>query len=170
MLVSGDVGRHGIAVLSVREGIAFETPLQSDCAPLTPLVAALFDAEVDVHCLRDTTRGGLASALNEIALDGGVSLVVDEAAVPLDEEVTGACELLGLDPLYVACEGRMVAFVPEPQAEAALEAMRRHPLGAGAARIGRVTEGPAGRVSLRTRLGGQRLLDLLSGEQLPRIC
>lgn len=170
VLVSGDVGRHGIAVLSVREGIAFETPLQSDCAPLTPLVAALFDAEVDVHCLRDTTRGGLASALNEIALDGGVSLVVDEAAVPLDEEVTGACELLGLDPLYVACEGRMVAFVPESQADAALEAMRRHPLGAAAARIGRVTHGPAGMVSLRTRFGGQRLLDLLSGEQLPRIC
>ena len=170
VLVSGDVGRHGIAVLSVREGIAFETPVQSDCAPLTPLVAALFEAGVDVHCLRDTTRGGLASALNEIALDGAVSLVVDESAVPVDEAVEGACELLGLDPLYVACEGRMVAFVPEPQVDAALEAMRRHPLGAGAARIGRVTQGPAGMVSLRTRLGGQRLLDLLSGEQLPRIC
>ncbi|MBN1210626.1 MAG: hydrogenase expression/formation protein HypE [Myxococcaceae bacterium] len=170
VLVSGDVGRHGIAVLSVREGIAFETPVQSDCAPLAPLVAALFEAAVDVHCLRDATRGGLASALNEIALDGGVSLAVDESAVPVDEAVAGACELLGLDPLYVACEGRMVAFVPAPQADAALEAMRRHPLGAGAARIGRVTEGPAGKVSLRTRLGGQRLLDLLSGEQLPRIC
>jgi hydrogenase expression/formation protein HypE len=170
VLVSGDIGRHGIAVLSVREGIAFETPVQSDCAPLTPLVAALFEAAVDVHCLRDTTRGGLASALNEIALDSGVSLVVDESEVPVDEAVAGPCELLGLDPLYVACEGRMVAFVPEPQADAALEAMRRHPLGTGAARIGRVTQGPAGMVSLRTRLGGQRLLDLLSGEQLPRIC
>jgi hydrogenase expression/formation protein HypE len=170
VLVSGDVGRHGIAVLSVREGIAFETPVQSDCAQLTPLVETLFEAEVDVHCLRDTTRGGLASALNEIALDGGVSLVVDEAAVPVDEDVMGPCELLGLDPLYVACEGRMVAFVPESQAEAALKAMRRHPLGTGAARIGRVTDGPAGMVSLRTRFGGQRLLDLLSGEQLPRIC
>jgi hydrogenase expression/formation protein HypE len=170
MLISGDVGRHGIAVLSVREGIAFETSVLSDCAPLTPLVEALFGAEVDVHCLRDTTRGGLASALNEIALDAGVGLEVDELAVPVDEAVAGACELLGLDPLYVACEGRMVAFVPESQAGAALEAMRRHPLGAGAARIGRVTEGPAGMVSLRTRLGGQRLLDLLSGEQLPRIC
>jgi hydrogenase expression/formation protein HypE len=170
VLLSGDVGRHGIAVLSVREGIAFETPLQSDCAPLTPLVEALFEAAVDVHCLRDTTRGGLASALNEIALDGEVSLVVDESSVPVDEEVTGACELLGLDPLYVACEGRLVAFVPEAQANAALEALRRHPLGARAARIGRVTRGLAGTVSLRTRLGGQRLLDLLSGEQLPRIC
>jgi hydrogenase expression/formation protein HypE len=170
VLVSGDVGRHGIAVLSVREGIAFETPVQSDCAPLTPLVEALFAAEVEVHCLRDTTRGGLASALNEIALDGGVSLVVDESAVPVEEAVAGACELLGLDPLYVACEGRMVAFVPEPQADAALEAMRRHPLGAGATRIGHVTQGPAGMVSLRTSLGGQRLLDLLSGEQFPRIC
>lgn len=170
VLVSGDVGRHGIAVLSMREGIAFETSVQSDCAPLTPLVVALFEADVDVHCLRDTTRGGLASALNEIALDGGVGLMLDESAVPVDEAVAGACELLGLDPLYVACEGRMVAFVPEPQADAALGAMRRHPLGAGAACIGRVTDGPAGMVSLRTRLGGQRLLELLSGEQLPRIC
>ncbi|WP_224246312.1 hydrogenase expression/formation protein HypE [Hyalangium gracile] len=170
VLVSGDVGRHGIAVLSVREGIAFETPIQSDCAPLTPLVEALFDAGVDVHCLRDTTRGGLASALNEIALDGGVGLVLEESAVPVDEGVEGACELLGLDPLYVACEGRMVAFVPAPQAEAALKALRGHPLGAGAARIGRVTEAHPGQVSLRTRLGGHRLLDLLSGEQLPRIC
>jgi hydrogenase expression/formation protein HypE len=170
VLVSGDVGRHGIAVLSVREGLAFETPVVSDCASLAPLVAALFEAGVEVHCLRDTTRGGLATALNEIALDAGVGLVVDEPAVPVDECVAGACELLGLDPLYVACEGRMVAFVPEPQAELALEVLCRHPLGAGAARIGRVTEGPAGMVSLRTRLGGQRLLDLLSGEQLPRIC
>lgn len=170
VLVSGDVGRHGIAVLSVREGLAFETPIQSDCAPLTPLVEALFNAEVDVHALRDTTRGGLASALNELALDGGVGVLLEEAAVPVNEAVSGACELLGLDPLYVACEGRMVAFVPEPQAEMALEALRRHPLGAAAARIGRVTEGPVGRVSLHTRLGGHRLLDLLSGEQLPRIC
>jgi hydrogenase expression/formation protein HypE len=170
VLVSGDVGRHGIAVLSVREGIAFETEVQSDCAPLTPLVAAVLEAGVDVHCLRDTTRGGLAAALNEIALDSGLGVIVDETAVPVDEAVAGACELLGLDPLYVACEGRMVLFVPEPQAEVALEALRRHPLGAGASIIGRVTEGPAGVVSLRTRLGGQRLLDLLSGEQLPRIC
>lgn len=170
VLVSGDVGRHGIAVLSVREGIAFETPIQSDCAPLTPLVTALFEAGVEVHCLRDTTRGGLASALNEIALDGGVSLVVDEPQVPVEEAVAGACELLGLDPFYVACEGRMVAFVPGPQEDRALEALRAHPLGRGAARIGQVLQGPAGMVSLRSRLGGTRLLDLLSGEQLPRIC
>ncbi|KFE67069.1 hydrogenase expression/formation protein HypE [Hyalangium minutum] len=170
VLVSGDVGQHGIAVLSVREGLAFETPVQSDCSPLTPLVEALFSAGVDVHALRDTTRGGLASALNELALDGGVSVLLEETSVPVNEAVSGACELLGLDPLYVACEGRMVAFVPEPQAEVALAALRGHPLGVAAARIGRVTEGPAGRVSLRTRLGGHRLLDLLSGEQLPRIC
>ncbi|KFA89421.1 hydrogenase expression/formation protein HypE [Archangium violaceum] len=170
VLVSGDVGRHGIAVLSVREGLAFETPVASDCASLAPLVAALLEAGVEVHCLRDTTRGGLATALNEIALDAGVGLEVDEPAVPVDESVAGACELLGLDPLYVACEGRMVVFVPEPQAERAREVLCRHPLGAVAARIGRVTEGPRGMVSLRTRLGGQRLLDLLSGEQLPRIC
>jgi hydrogenase expression/formation protein HypE len=170
VLVSGDVGRHGIAVLSVREGLAFETAVRSDCAPLSPLVEALLGAGVEVRCLRDATRGGLATALNEIALEAGVGLTVEEAAVPVAEAVAGACELLGLDPLYVACEGRMVAFVPEPQAALALEVLRRHPLGAGAARIGQVTEGPAGQVSLRTRLGGQRLLDLLSGEQLPRIC
>jgi hydrogenase expression/formation protein HypE len=170
VLVSGDVGRHGIAVLSVREGLTFDSPVVSDCASLAPLVEALLEAGVEVHCLRDTTRGGLATALNEIALDAGVGLVVDEPAVPVDASVAGACELLGLDPLYVACEGRMVVFVPERQAERALEVLVRHPLGAGAARIGRVTEGPAGLVSLRTRLGGQRLLDLLSGEQLPRIC
>ncbi|HSP78678.1 MAG TPA: hydrogenase expression/formation protein HypE, partial [Myxococcaceae bacterium] len=131
VLVSGDVGRHGIAVLSVREGLAFETPVHSDCAPLAPLVEALLEAGVEVHCLRDTTRGGLATALNEVALEAGVGLVVEEPAVPVDEAVAGACELLGLDPLYVACEGRMVAFVPELQAEASLEVLRRQPLGAG---------------------------------------
>ena len=170
VLLSGDVGRHGIAVLSVREGLRFETPVASDCAPLAGLVAALLEGGVDVHCLRDPTRGGLATALNEIALDGGVALEVDEASVPVVDAVAGACELLGLDPLYVACEGRMVAFVPEADAARALGLLRAHPLGADATRIGQVTDGPAGLVALRTRLGARRLLDLLAGEQLPRIC
>jgi hydrogenase expression/formation protein HypE len=170
ILVSGDVGRHGIAVLSVREGIAFETAIESDCASVAPLAAALLDAELDVHCLRDPTRGGLASVLNEIALDAGVGVEVDERAVPVDDAVAGACELLGLDPLYVACEGRMVVFVSEGDAERALAALRGQSLGAGAARIGVVAEARPGTVTLRTRLGSRRLLDLLSGEQLPRIC
>jgi hydrogenase expression/formation protein HypE len=170
IIVSGDVGRHGIAVLSQREGLAFETPIASDCAPLWPLVEALIAAGVEIHCLRDPTRGGLATALNEIALDGGVAIEVEEAAIPVHDAVAVACELLGLDPLYVACEGRLVAFVAPDDAEGALKALRDHPLGRGAAVIGRVTEGASGLVTLRTRLGGGRLLDLLSGEQLPRIC
>jgi hydrogenase expression/formation protein HypE len=170
VLLSGDVGRHGIAVLSVREGLAFETPVASDCAPLSGLVAALVEAGVDTHCLRDPTRGGLAAALNEIATAAGVGVELHEAAVPVADGVAGACELLGLDPLYVACEGRLVAFVAPAAAEHALTVLRRHPLGAGAARVGQVTDGPAGTVSLVTRVGTRRLLDLLSGEQLPRIC
>jgi hydrogenase expression/formation protein HypE len=170
VLVSGDVGRHGIAVLSVREGLAFETPVESDCAPLTSLVQALLAAGIPLHCLRDATRGGLATVLNEIAVDGAVAVEVAETSIPVTDEVAGACELLGLDPLYVACEGRMVAFLPEAEADRALAILRAHPAGLGASRIGRVDEGPEGMVTMKTRLGGRRLLDLLSGEQLPRIC
>jgi hydrogenase expression/formation protein HypE len=170
VLVSGDVGRHGIAVLSVREGLAFETSVESDCGPLHHLVAALLEAGVAPRCLRDATRGGLASVLNEIAEDGKVGVHAEEAAIPVACGVEGACELLGLDPLYVACEGRMVAVVPEEDAERALGILRGCPGGEGAVRIGTVTaEGP-GTVVLRTRLGTRRILDLLSGEQLPRIC
>lgn len=167
VLVSGDVGRHGIAVMSVREGLAFEVPVLSDCGPIHHLAEALL-AEVDTHCLRDPTRGGLAAVLNEIALDAGVGIEVNERAVPLDEGVHSACEMLGLDPLYVACEGRLVAFVAGPEAPRALALLRSLPGGEGAAIIGRVHEGAA--VTLRTALGTPRLLDLLSGEQLPRIC
>ena len=170
VLVSGDLGRHGIAVMSVREGIRFETPVTSDCGPVHHLAAALLAAGLDVHCFRDPTRGGLASVLNEIAASAGVAIEADEAAIPVDEAVAAACEILGLDPLYVACEGRLVAFLPEAEVEQALEVLRAIPEGQGAARIGRVVEGPAGRVGLRTVLGTSRLLDLLSGEQLPRIC
>jgi len=170
VLLSGDVGRHGIAVLSVRDGLAFESPVESDCAPLDGLVAGLLDAGIDVHCLRDATRGGLATALNEIALDARVGVEVDEARVPICDGVAAACELLGLDPHYVACEGRMVAFVAADDAGRALDVLRGHALGAGAERIGTVTTESVGRVVLRTRVGTHRLLDLLSGEQLPRIC
>ncbi|WP_437955603.1 hydrogenase expression/formation protein HypE [Sorangium sp. So ce119] len=170
VLVSGDVGRHGIAVLSVREALAFEEPVESDCAPVAELTAALLESGVDVHCLRDPTRGGLAAVLNEIALDAGVHVEVEEAQIPVESAVLGACELLGLDPLYVACEGRLVAFLPEAEAERALASLRDHPLGRGAARIGRIVGEGRGSVVLRTRLGTRRTLDLLSGEQLPRIC
>ena len=170
VLVSGDLGRHGIAVMSVRAGIQFETPVTSDCGPVHQLAAALLAAGLDVHCLRDPTRGGLASVLNEIAASAGVAIEANEAAIPVDEAVSAACEILGLDPLYVACEGRLVAFLPEAEAQRAMAVLRDTPGGAGAALIGRVVAGPAGRVGLRTALGTSRLLDLLSGEQLPRIC
>ncbi len=170
VLVSGDLGRHGIAVMSVREGLAFESPVASDCGPVHHLVRALQDAGLDLHCLRDPTRGGLASVLNEIATSAGVAIEAVEAAVPVDEAVATACEILGLDPLYVACEGRLVVFLPGAQADRALAVLRSIPEGSGAANIGRVTQGPSGRVTVKTSLGTLRLLDLLSGEQLPRIC
>jgi hydrogenase expression/formation protein HypE len=170
VIVSGDLGRHGIAVMSVRDGLQFESPVASDCGPVHHLAAALLGAGLDIHCLRDPTRGGLASVLNEIAEAAGVAIQADERTVPVSEAVATACEILGLDPLYVACEGRLVVFLPAGEAERALEVLRASAEGAGAAVIGRVTEGPAGRVSLTTALGTSRLLDLLSGEQLPRIC
>ncbi len=170
ILVSGDLGRHGVAVLSVREGLAFETPILSDCAPIHHLAEALWTAGISVHCLRDPTRGGLGAVLNEIGLDGGLSLEVREQDIPVVPAVAAACELLGLDPLQVACEGRLVAFVPGTQAEAALAALHQLPEGRGAAIIGRVLDAGTVPVTLRTRLGTERILDLPSGEQLPRIC
>jgi hydrogenase expression/formation protein HypE len=170
ILVSGDLGRHGVAVLSVREGLAFEAPIKSDCAPIHLLAEALWAAGIQVHCLRDPTRGGLGAVLNEIALDSGLAIEVQERDIPVAEAVAAACELLGLDPLHVACEGRLVAFVPGPQAEAALAALRQQPDGQGAALIGRVLEPGPIPVTLRTRLGTDRILDLPTGEQLPRIC
>jgi hydrogenase expression/formation protein HypE len=170
VLLSGDLGRHGIAVMSVREGIAFETTVESDSAPLHQVVAALLEAGVEVHCLRDLTRGGLASALNELAMDAAVSFELVEDSIPVHPGVAGACELLGLDPLYVANEGRFIAVVSAASSGAALEVLRTHAPGEGAARIGEVSASDPGRVTLRGRIGGRRLLDLLSGEQLPRIC
>ncbi len=170
LILSGDLGRHGMAVMAVREGLEFQSAIESDSAPVHEPVLALIEAGVDVHCLRDVTRGGLASVLNEIASAAQVGVSVDEATVPVRDDVRAACEILGLDPLYVACEGRFAAFVPADQAEKALQAMRRHPVSAGAQRIGGVTADHPGAVHLRTLIGVERVLDLLSGEQLPRIC
>jgi hydrogenase expression/formation protein HypE len=170
LLLSGDLGRHGVAVMSVREGLGFEAAPESDCASLAGLVQAMLAAGAQLHCLRDLTRGGLAAATNEIALDRGLGMELDEAAIPVSEPVAGACELLGLDPLYVANEGRLIAMVSAAAAPGLLEIMRRHPAAAGAAAIGRVTAAHPGMVELRGRLGGNRIVDLLSGEQMPRIC
>jgi hydrogenase expression/formation protein HypE len=170
ILLSGDLGSHGLAVMSVREGLRFTGDIQSDSTPLHRAVADLMDSEADVHCLRDLTRGGLASALNELAAGANVGMTIEERLIPVRESVRGACELLGLDPLYVANEGRFVAFVPETHVEAALAAMRRHTAARQAIRIGTVTEENPPLVILQTVLGTHRILDMLSGEQLPRIC
>jgi len=170
ILLSGDLGRHGMAIMSVREGLRFEGALESDCAPLHELVEAMLATGADIHCLRDLTRGGLAAALNEIALDARVGIEIDESAIPVAEPVAAACELLGLDPLYVANEGRLVAFVPASAADKVFEAMRRHPAAVGPCRIGTVADTHVGTVELCGRFGGRRIVDLLSGEQMPRIC
>ncbi len=171
VLVSGSVAVHGMAIMSVREGLGFETELRSDSANLVPLVDRILqEGGSHVHVLRDPTRGGVASALCEIAARAGCGIVVEEAAVPVPEEVRGACEILGLDPLYVANEGKCLVVVAPEAADAVLAAMRAHPLGAEAARIGVVTEGADGRVMVRGALGAERLLQPMSGEQLPRIC
>jgi hydrogenase expression/formation protein HypE len=170
IVLSGDIGRHGMAIMAVREGLQFESAIESDCAPLADPVLALLAAGVEVHCLRDLTRGGLASALNEIAGAAAVAMTVEERQVPVREDVRGACEILGFDPMYVANEGRLVAFVPEAQAARAVEVLRRHPVSEAACVAGRVDEGPAGLVVVRSLLGATRILDMLTGEQLPRIC
>ena len=170
VIVSGDLGAHGVAILSVREGLEFDGAVASDTAPLWRPIEALLDAGVDVHCLRDLTRGGLASALNEIAATAQVSMTIDEAVIPITPVVRGACELLGLDPLYVANEGRFLAIVAAPHAARALDVLRNHEVSARAVVAGRVGDAAAGLVTLQSRIGGTRVLDLLSGEQLPRIC
>ncbi len=171
LLVNGDLGRHGMAIMAVREGLEFESAIESDSAPLNGLVQALLDAGIEIHCLRDLTRGGLASALNEIAGVAQVSLTIEEARIPVRDDVRAACEILGFDPLYVANEGRLVAFVAPQDAERALEILQAHPLGRGAAQIGSVNaEGRPGLVTLKSRIGASRIVDMMSGEQLPRIC
>lgn len=156
--------------MAVREGLEFETTLVSDCAAVTEPVQSLLAAEIEIHCLRDLTRGGLATALVEIAEAARLHVHLEEAAIPVQEEVRGACEILGLDPLYVANEGRFVCFVPSAQGEQALGILRKHPVAADARRIGEVRDDAAGLVSMRGALGTGRVLDMLSGEQLPRIC
>lgn len=171
VLLSGTIGDHGVAVLSQRESLAFETTIQSDTAALHTLVASLLaTAPGAVRALRDPTRGGLATTLNEIARQSGVGMRLQEAAIPVKPQVDAACELLGLDPLYVANEGKLVAIVAPEAADALLAALRAHPLGADAARIGVVTVDPHHFVQMDTRFGGRRVVDWLSGEQLPRIC
>jgi hydrogenase expression/formation protein HypE len=170
ILVSGTIGDHGIAIMSVREGIEFETVLESDTAPLNGLTEAILQACPATRCMRDPTRGGLSSALNELAAASGVGVELDETALPLRTEVRGACEMLGLDPLYVANEGKLIAVVPPEDAGRVLDAMRRHPLGRNSAELGTVVAEHTGMVILRSRVGGERVVTLLAGEQLPRIC
>jgi hydrogenase expression/formation protein HypE len=170
VIVSGDLGRHGIAILSRREGLEFESPILSDCANVWPSVERLLNAGIEIHCLRDLTRGGLATTLNEIASDRNVCIKLDEAAIPVAEVVQGACEILGLDPLYVANEGRFAVFVPAAQGDAALEVMKEVEVSRGSERVGKVVEAPGRTVVLQSRIGGNRVVDMLSGEQLPRIC
>ncbi len=170
IIVSGCLGAHGLAILSVREGLEFESPIVSDAAPLWPAIEALLAAGVEIHCLRDLTRGGLASALNEIASARGVLVRIEEASIPVMDVVRSGCEILGLDPLYVANEGAFVLFLSERQAAHALEVLKEVSVSSGAVRIGVVEEGVRGSVVLRTRIGGNRVVDMLSGEQLPRIC
>ena len=170
ILVSGTLGDHGMAIMAQRESLAFDSEIVSDTAALHGLIADLLAAVPTVRVLRDPTRGGLATTLNEIATQSGVGMTLDEKAIPVREQVDAACELLGLDPLYVANEGKLVVIVPADAAEAALAAMRDHPLGREAARIGEVTTDLNHFVQIRTSFGGKRMVDWLSGEQLPRIC
>jgi hydrogenase expression/formation protein HypE len=170
LIVSGDLGRHGMAVMAQREGLGFEAAIDSDCAPVAEPVLAMIEAGVQLHCLRDLTRGGLASALNEIAGAARVGIVIDEREVHVRAEVRAACEMLGLDPLYVANEGRFAAFVPEPEASRAVAVLARFPVSAGAAVVGRVAGADPGRVSSVGPLGVARLVPMQSGEQMPRIC
>ncbi len=170
VLLNGDVGRHGTCIMAGREGLAFDTDLQSDCAPLTGVVQKLIGGGIAVHCLRDCTRGGLATTLVEIARARGLRIHLDSTAIPVRDDVRGACEMLGLDPLYVANEGRFIALVPADQADRAQALMREDEQGVGAVRIGMVMDETPGLLTLRSEIGSTRILDMLSGEQLPRIC
>ncbi|HEX6975752.1 MAG TPA: hydrogenase expression/formation protein HypE [Vicinamibacterales bacterium] len=170
ILISGDIGRHGMAIMAVREGLQFDSEIESDCAPLAEPVLALIDAGIEVHCLRDLTRGGLSSALVEIAEASGLHVHVREEDIPVREDVRGACEILGFDPMYVANEGRFAAFGKGSDAQRAADILSRYDVSAGARIIGLVDDAHAGLVTLRSRIGATRVVDMLSGEQLPRIC
>jgi len=170
IILSGSIAQHGIAIMSVREGLQFETTIASDCAALNGMIAELLKFGESIHVLRDPTRGGVASALNEIAAAAHVGIEIEETAIPVADDVRGACEILGFDPLYVANEGKCIVFVAPDAAADVLQAMRRHPLGTGAAIIGHVVADHPETVVMKTRVGGKRVVDMLSGEQLPRIC
>jgi len=170
IILSGTIADHGIAIMSVREGLEFETQIESDCAPLNGLVATMFEASQEIHVLRDPTRGGVASVLNEIAESADIGITIFEDLIPVSDEVKGACEILGFDPLYVANEGKLLAFVFPKAADKVLAAMRTHPFGKNAVIIGEVGHDHKGTVIMKTQIGGSRVVDMLSGEQLPRIC
>jgi len=170
VIVSGTLGDHGIAIMSQREGLRFSTTLQSDCAPLNQLVAEMLQESRSINCLRDPTRGGLATSLNEIVKQSGVGIEIEESLIPVRDEVRGACELLGLDPLYIANEGKLITMVKEEAAEGILNRMKKHPYGERAVIIGQVCSEHPGRVVIKTPYGSSRILDMLSGELLPRIC
>ncbi|MBM3166894.1 MAG: hydrogenase expression/formation protein HypE, partial [Chloroflexi bacterium] len=170
IILSGSIGDHGIAVMSQREGLKFSVPVQSDCAPLNRLVAEMLEASPRIHCLRDPTRGGLATTLNEFARQSSAGIRIEEDKIPLRDGVRGACELLGFDPLYVANEGKLVAIVDPGDSEKILKKMKRNRYGKDAAIIGEVTDDHRGKVVMKTRLGSSRIVDMLSGELLPRIC
>ena len=170
VILSGTIGDHGMAVISRREGIRFHIPIESDCAPLSKLVAEMLEASIAVHCLRDPTRGGLATTLNELADKSGVGIVVEEEEIPVQEAVRAACEMLGFDPLYVANEGKLVAIVAPEEADRILTAMVKNSYGKNSAIIGEVTASPPGRVVMKTRFGSSRIIGMPSGELLPRIC
>ena len=170
VILSGTIGDHGIVVISQREGLSFSTKLESDCAPLGGLVAEMLNANPNIHCLRDPTRGGLATSLNELAKQSGVSIRIEEERIPVREEVLAACEMLGFDPLYVANEGKLVAIVPEGDADKVLKVMQRNRYGKDAAIIGGVGAEHSGRVVMKTFLGASRIVDMLVGDLLPRIC
>ncbi len=170
VLVSGTMGDHGIAIMSVREGLNFQTEIKSDTAPLHGLVAVMLEKTTDIHCLRDATRGGLAAVLNELAEASQVGVEFEEARVPVRPAVMAACEMLGLDPLFIANEGKLVAFVPEAHADGILDVMRAHPYGKDATIIGRIVREHPGMVLAKTSIGGTRVVDLPAGELLPRIC
>ena len=170
IILSGTIADHGIAIMSVREGLEFDTQIESDCAPLNGLVETMFEASQEIHVLRDPTRGGVASVLNEIAESADIGITIFEDLIPVSDEVKGACEILGFDPLYVANEGKLLAFTSPTAADKVLAAMRAHPFGKNAVIIGEVVANHPSTVIMKTRIGGSRVVDMLSGEQLPRIC
>jgi len=169
IIITGNIADHGIAILSTREGLSFETDILSDSAPLNELAHLAFSAAGDIHVLRDPTRGGIASALNEISTTSGMEIVIDESLIPVDPRVRGACEIMGFDPLYIASEGRMLIILPDEFSDGVVKALQTHPLGINAAVIGYVSAGKPG-VKLKTMVGSTRIVEMITGEQLPRIC